>query len=98
MKNGYMLPKSKAKYEQMEALILSGEMQDELTGLVKVGVHYATQVALPATHLVTQVFCSALPVAYFEEETWAATHDNHLLASCVLRAAYRATLAVAAGI
>ena len=97
MKNGYMLPNSKEKYEKMEKLIEETfGMEDALTAVMKVGVHLDTQVAFPAKHMVTQVFCSALPVAYFGHDIGSIVNDHHRLASCVLRAAYNATLLVAA--
>lgn len=72
---------------------LTGPELDDLAGRLRVGVQADTEVTWRHTgHTVTQVFCSALPIAYAggDPSRWEP------LARMVLDAAYEATLAVAA--
>lgn len=93
MKNGYALPSA----EQLKAINLTLEQLspaqiEELSGLIKIGVQYDTEVTLQnCSHLVSQAYCSAMPVAYSQHssELWQP------LASLILQAAYQATLAAA---
>ena len=93
MKNGYVLPTA----EQLKAINhtlaqLSEAKTTELIGTIKIGMQYDTQVTLQnAGHLVTQAYCSAMPVAYTDHA--AALWQP--LASLILQAAYQATLAAA---
>lgn len=93
MKNGYALPSA----EQLKAINLTLEQLlsaqiEELSGSIKIGVQYDTEVTLQdCSHLVSQAYCSAMPVAYSQHssELWQP------LASLILQAAYQATLAAA---
>jgi hypothetical protein len=94
MRNGYAF----VTREQLSAAgrllaDLPQTQRDELAGLLRVGVQAGTEVTWrDAGHTVTQVFCSALPVAYVggDPQEWEP------LARLVLDAAYEATLAAAA--
>ena len=93
MKNGYAMPSA----EQLKAINhtlaqLSEAETTQLMGSIKIGVQYDTEVTLQyAGHLVTQAYCSAMPVAYTDHtaELWQP------LARLILQAAYQATLAAA---
>ncbi len=91
--NGYALPNSMgltAVDTQLRSM-----SEPELDGLrtkLRIGVHWNTQVTInECQHLVTQAYCSALPVAYsgLSSRLWER------FARLVLEAAYEATLAVA---
>jgi hypothetical protein len=93
MRNGYAL----LTPEQLE---LAGErlnglsepQRDELAGLLRVGVQADSEVTWrDAGHSVTQVFCSALPIAY----AGGQLRQWEPLARLVLDAAYEATFAAA---
>lgn len=93
MKNGYALPTA----EQLSAInhtlaqLTLAEIT-QLTSMIKIGVQYDTEVTLKNTgHLVTQAYCSAMPVAYSQHSSamWQP------LASLILQSAYQATLAAA---
>jgi hypothetical protein len=94
MKNGYALPTATGLDDT--AAQLQGMREEQLDALrqkLRIGVQHDTQVTLHGSnHLVTQVYCSALPVAYGEHppELWEP------FARLVLEASYEATLAVAA--
>lgn len=65
---------------------------DRLRDSVKVGVQWGTQVTLRgASHLVSQVYCSALPVAY----SMHSSSEWEEFGRLVLEAAYEATLCAA---
>ena len=65
---------------------------DALRGKVRVGVQADTAVTLPGcTHRVTQVYCSAMPIAYAP----APLPEWEPFARLVLQAAYLATFALA---
>ncbi len=89
VKNGYALPSDGMLGRVNEMLIgLDEPSRDELMGWLRVGVHADTEVTLQdAGHLVTQVFCSAVPIAYsgLSLQLWEP------LARLVLDAAYEAT-------
>ncbi len=89
MVNGYALPTADGlmeinrKISQMAATSL-----DELREALQVGIVWQTQVTLDgASHRVSQVYCSAVPVAYtnFGPELWEP------FATLILDAAYEAT-------
>ena len=92
MQNGYAL----ATREGLAAIgrhleTLAPEEVDELRGRLRIGVHRdveVTDAAGPKRPLVSQAFCSALPVAYGDHhpDRWAP------FARLVLEAAYEATL------
>jgi hypothetical protein len=93
MRNGYALvtPDQLRRAGERLADVTEHE-RDDLAGLLKVGVQADTEVTwLDAGHLVTQVYCSALPIAYGA----GTTAPWEPLARLVLDAAYEATFAVA---
>lgn len=93
MQNGYALPTAQGLLALDQRLSqCSDAALDELRSLLRIGIQSNTQVTLPnCQHLVTQAYCSALPVAYcpFNSELWAR------FAQLILDAAYEATLAAA---
>jgi hypothetical protein len=93
MRNGYALASESGLKEISHRLRAASENErDELRKLIRVGIQRDTQVTLKgATHTVSQVYCSALPVAYSEHPSglWEA------FARLVLEAAYEATLGAA---
>ena len=95
-RNGYALPDVASLRQAADRIDAAGEAgRDELRGLLRVGVQRDTEVTLPGCgHTVTQVFCSAMPVAYGElpADEWEP------LARLVLEAAYEATLLIAANV
>lgn len=93
MKNGYCLPTT-ASLAEIEAKLstYSEPALDDLRGKLRVGVQSKTQVTIgDANHLVTQVFCSALPVSYSGIPVSKWNHFPRLL----LDAAYESTFHVA---
>ena len=95
MRNGYALLNRKGMHLAEEYLgALSEFERDRLRCLLQVGVHWDVEVtdeaAAPGTS-VTQVYCSALPVAYSS----VRQSDCSELASLILEAAYEATLSAA---
>ncbi len=94
MENGYALLTPAQLAQAAERLDgIAGPARDDLAGLVRVGVQADTEVTWRhAGHTVTQVYCSALPLAYGGGDLagWEP------LARLVLEAAYEATLAAAA--
>jgi hypothetical protein len=93
MRNGYALASREGLMEISARLqAANADEIDELRQRLRIGIQWDTQVTLQgATHLVSQAFCSALPVAYtgHEMRLWEP------LARLVLEAAYEATLATA---
>lgn len=93
MKNGYALPTA-GGLKEVDS-ILGGMSEVDLDGLrskLKIGVQWETQVTLDGCeHMVTQAYCSALPVSYsgLPSRLWER------FAKLILEAAYDATLAVA---
>lgn len=74
------------------AALLAGQDRDRLRGLVRIGLQRDTEVTASATrHRVTQLYCSALPVAYGSRP--AAEWEP--FARLVLEAAYAASFAAA---
>ena len=94
MRNGYALPVPGGLAAIAEQLESRGEEErDRLRQLLHIGLQWDTEVTLPgAGHLVSQAFCSALPVAYSGEP--AAAWRS--FAQLVLEATYEATFAAAA--
>jgi hypothetical protein len=96
MENGYALC-SRAGLEAISSLLERSAPYaiDELRGLLRIGLHHDVEVT-DASHpypIVSQAFCSALPVAYKREvpsRYWSR------FASLVLEGAYEATLWTAA--
>jgi len=93
MKNGYLLPDK----EQLSGIArriggLPPEAREDLKALLRIGVQADTEVTLPGCgHCVTQLYCSAVPVAYgrHDADAWEP------LARLVLEAAYEATFRAA---
>lgn len=92
MRNGYALPRPGGLAEVASQIEAKGAQA--LRGLIRVGVQRDTEVtaAGAAGHLVTQVYCSALPIAY----AGGASPAWEPFARLVLEAAYLATLSIAA--
>lgn len=93
MVNGYALPSSTGLREIDQKLAALDEPgRDRLRAALQVGLQTDTQVTLHgASHVVTQAFCSALPVGY-------STHQPakwKRFASLILEAAYEATICAA---
>jgi hypothetical protein len=90
MRNGYALCTRQGLQVIGEFLSRSDpQALDNLRGLLQVGAHRGVSVTdMPSPHTVTQVFCSAMPVAYGVRpaKAWEP------LARLVLEAAYEATL------
>jgi hypothetical protein len=87
MRNGYALPTSTDAFRGLCArLSHDPSLCAAAEGALRVGVHADTQVRPPLTDRVTQVLCSALPVAHargrLEEAEWEP------FARLVLRGAY----------
>lgn len=95
MRNGYMLADEnglKRINEKLERM--SVQERDKVRSLLKVAVQRDTEVTHTSCgNIVTQVYCSALPIAYCRaaQEAWEP------LARLILEAAYEATFAVAVG-
>ena len=93
MQNGYCFPTSSGLAVIENQLSHCDEQAlDKICAQLKVGVQANTQVTLSsATHLVTQVFCSALPIAYSEVAAAQWCHFPRL----ILDATYEATFHIA---
>lgn len=93
MINGYALPSAAGLKEVDEKLRTQDEPgRDQLRQALQIGLQWDTQVTLDgASHVVSQAYCSALPVAYTEHppELWAR------FATLVLEASYEATMCAA---
>lgn len=93
MKNGYALASYDGLLEISRRLeSASASELDELRQLLRIGIQWRTQVTLNGSmHLVSQAYCSALPVAYSEHSAslWQR------FARLVLEASYEATICVA---
>lgn len=93
MRNGYALASGTGLADIGNRLRASSEQErDGLRRLLRVGIQWSTQVTLgDCTHLVSQAYCSALPIAY-------SNHAPSLwedFAVLVLEGAYEATLCAA---
>src|SRR5436190_12127983 len=90
MRNGYALASSSGLGEISQRLRTASESQiDELRQKLRIGIQWNTQVTLADRgHLVSQAYCSALPVAYTQHPTerWEE------FARLILEAAYEATI------
>jgi len=93
MENGYALAARDGLLEISKRLRAAGEREtDQLRQKLRIGIHWDTQVTLNGPQqLVTQAYCSALPVAYSPHASglWAE------FACLVLDAAYEATICTA---
>jgi len=93
MLNGYALASLDGLIEISNRLRATNENElDELRKLLRIGIQWNTQVTLKdSTHMVSQAYCSALPVAY-------SNHSYNLweaFARLVLEASYEATICAA---
>ncbi len=93
MRNGYALPSAKSlgKISQRIQSLTEAD-RDALRQRLRVGIQWGTQVTLDnCSHLVSQAYCSAMPVAYtpISKSSWAE------FAQLVLEASYEATLCAA---
>ncbi|MGD1918733.1 MAG: hypothetical protein ACFCAD_07485 [Pleurocapsa sp.] len=93
MKNGYALASQKALTEISQRLQRSSEEErDRFRQLLRIGIQRHTQVTLQdCQHQVSQIYCSALPVAYspVPAKYWLQ------FARLVLEASYEATICTA---
>ena len=93
MRNGYALPSDYGLIEISDRLRGTRESElDRLRQLLRIGIQWNTQVTLnDCKHLVSQAYCSALPVAYSNHSTnlWSE------FARLVLEASYEATICAA---
>ncbi len=93
MRNGYALASRRGLEEISNQLgSMDDAERDELRQSLRIGLQWNTQVTLnDSTHHVSQVYCSALPVAYCNHPTdlWED------FASLILEAAYEATMCAA---
>ncbi len=94
MLNGYCFPTSSGLAKIEANLSASDEpCLDDIRGKLKVGVQSKTQVTIEdSNHLVTQVYCSALPISYSDLPASGWNHFPRL----ILDATYEATFHVAA--
>ena len=93
MVNGYVLP-SAVGLEEIDQQLkdMDETARDRLRQSLQIGLQWDTQVTLgDSTHVVSQAYCSALPVAYTQhsQEMWAR------FATLVLEASYEATICAA---
>ena len=93
VRNGYALASESGLIEIADRLRASTESErDRLRGLLRIGIQWNTQVTLDdCRHLVSQAYCSALPVAYSRHP--ASLWANFAL--LVLEASYEATFCAA---
>lgn len=93
MRNGYALASQSGLVEISNRLRAASESElDGLRQLLRIGVQWNTQVTLNGSeHIVSQAYCSALPVAYSQHSPslWAE------FARLVLEASYEATFCAA---
>lgn len=93
MLNGYALPTSAGLDEINHRLTnMDGAARDTFRQALQIGMQWDTQVTLDdASHIVSQAYCSAMPVAYTRHPPplWAP------FAALVLEAAYEATICAA---
>jgi hypothetical protein len=93
MKNGYALASHSGLIEISRKLDAASEDEiDRLRQLLRIGIQWNTQVTLNnCKHLISQVYCSALPVAY-------SPHAPNLwenFARLILESSYEATICAA---
>ncbi|WP_298366427.1 hypothetical protein [uncultured Lutibacter sp.] len=90
MSNGYFLPSKERLLEINTQLSNFNNSQSEhLKGRLKIGIQWDTEVTLTnQKQIVSQAYCSALPVAYSDIQSFYWEH----FARIILEAAYEATL------
>lgn len=90
MQNGYaMISQEGLLFLNKQIAQLSEQEREQLKGKLKLGIQWDTEVTLSETkHRVSQIYCSALPVAYNRTESiyW------EYFARIILEATYEATL------
>jgi hypothetical protein len=90
MQNGYALPNEAGLTEISRRISsMTEDERDKLRQALRIGIHWDTQVTLGGCeHLVTQAYCSALPIGYLSlpKQLWKG------FALLVLEASYEATL------
>ena len=90
MSNGYVLPSQEGLLTINKKLSeISTEERERLKGLLKIGIQWNTEVTISISkQLVSQAYCSALPVAYSQIDFyyWES------FARLILEATYEATL------
>ena len=93
MVNGYALPtKSGLECVNKQLNDLDELQMHELRGLLRIGLQLDTQVTLNSSdHVVSQSYCSTMPVSYSEHSSEAWTR----FATVILEAAYEATICAA---
>jgi len=93
MQNGYCFPYQEGLAKIESQLSACSETQlDQIRKKLRVGVQQDTEITLgQSNHLVTQVFCSALPVAYSD----IPANQWDLFPRLILDATYEATFLVA---
>ena len=93
MCNGYALPSRDGLFEISNRLrSLHEDELDEIRKLLRIGIQWGTQTTLnESPHLVSQAYCSALPVAYSVLSVGLWQHFARL----VLEASYEATICAA---
>ena len=93
MKNGYALATHRGLTRISQKLQAANEAEiDEYRQLLRIGIQWQTQVTLKdCQHQVSQIYCSALPVAYspLPVKLWSE------FAKLILEAAYEATICAA---
>jgi hypothetical protein len=93
MQNGYALPSASGLKAISQRLSDATESErDELRQALRIGLHWDPEVTIGGqSHLVSQAYCSALPVAYTShpDTLWAG------FAQLVLEASYEATMCAA---
>lgn len=93
LRNGYALP-STAQLQEINRRLadMSDQKRDQVRSQFAIGLHWNSEVTLDgAGHVVSQAYCSAMPIAYSSADTavWEP------LARLTLEAAYEATLIAA---
>jgi len=93
MQNGYALASEDGLQKINQQLTAASENEiDQIRQLLQIGIQWNTEVTISSTkQLVSQAYCSALPVAYtnLPQELWSA------FAKLVLEATYEATFCTA---
>jgi hypothetical protein len=90
MRNGYaLLNEESLVYLNPFLTNLDASQREKLKGKLKIGIQWDTEVTIATTkHLVSQAYCSALPLSYSE----VATYYWESFARLILEATYEATL------
>lgn len=90
MKNGYALLSQNGLLAINEKIAQFNENEREsLKGKLKVGIQWQTEVTISETkHKVSQIYCSALPIAYSQIESFYWEYFSRI----ILEALYEATL------